>query len=143
MDACFWHASSQRHNLTDTIDLLEVARGQFMAAVQAMVKVTRWQGGQHPTLLNISHSMQREGLRPHVWINRPNSRHAVRSHGYHKVLYVVDGTLDITLPDSNQQIRLRSGDRIDIPAGVRHGTVVGSHGVKCAEASLTRRRIRN
>jgi quercetin dioxygenase-like cupin family protein len=63
----------------------------------------------------------------------------VRSHGYHKVVYVVEGSVDITLPDTNQQVRLKAGDRVDIPAGVRHGTIVGRSGAKCVEASLARR----
>ena len=113
-----------------------------MAVVQTMVKITRWQGGQHPTISNITRSMREEGLRPHTWINGANHRYAVRSHGYHKVLYVIDGVLDITLPDSNQQIRLRRGDRIDIPAGVRHGTLIGKSGARCIEASLGRRQTR-
>ena len=109
-----------------------------MAVVQSVVKVTRWQGGQHPTLLAITQMMRHEGLRPHMWVNSANHRFAVRSHGYHKVLYVIDGVLDITLPDSNQQLRLRGGDRIDIPAGVRYGALVGNSGAKCLEASLSR-----
>ena len=111
-----------------------------MAVTQAPIKITRWQGGQRPTLAGITRSMRAEGLRPYMWINGANHRYAVRTHGYHKVLYVIEGALNITLPDSNQQIDLRSGDRIDIPPGVRHGTLIGKNGVKCVEASLGNRR---
>jgi quercetin dioxygenase-like cupin family protein len=109
-----------------------------MAIDQSVVRVIRWSGGQHPTLSGITREMKKQGLRPFMWDNAPNHRYAVRSHGYDKVLYVIEGTLEITLPDSNQRMRLRSGDRIDIPAGVRHGTIVGSSGVKCVEAALSR-----
>lgn len=109
------------------------------------VQVRRWQGGQHPTMSSVTRLMQQEGLRPYMWTNMPNYRHAVRSHGYDKVLYVIDGTVEITLPDSNQSVRLRAGDRIDVPSGVRHGIIVGSGGVKCVEATVGRaaRRARN
>lgn len=107
-----------------------------MALKQLAVQVTRWSGSQHPTVSVITRQMQKEGLRPYMWMNMPNHRYAVRSHGYNKVLYVLDGTLEITLPDSNQRLVLRAGDRIDIPAGVRHGTNVGSGGAKCVEATL-------
>ncbi|MBC7812820.1 MAG: cupin domain-containing protein [Burkholderiales bacterium] len=110
-----------------------------MAIDQSVVRVVRWTGGQHPTLSGITRDMKKQGLRPFMWDNAPNHRYAVRSHGYDKVLYVIEGNLEITLPDSNQRMRLRSGDRIDIPAGVRHGTIVGSSGVKCVEAALSRR----
>lgn len=106
-----------------------------MALKQATVQVVRWQGNQHPTLSNITRLMQKEGLRPYMWMNMPNHRYAVRSHGYAKVLYVIDGTLEIILPDSNQRSTLRAGDRVEIPAGVRHGTNVGSSGAKCVEAA--------
>jgi quercetin dioxygenase-like cupin family protein len=82
--------------------------------------------------------MQEEGLRPYMWMNLPNHRYAVRTHGYDKVLYVIDGTLEVVLPDMNQSVKLRSGDRIDIPAGVRHGTIAGVSGAKCVEAALSR-----
>ena len=111
-----------------------------MAKDEKAVQVRRWSGGQHPTLPAITRQMQQEGLRPYMWMNMPNHRYAVRSHGYHKVMYVIDGTVEITLPDSNQRVILRSGDRLDVPAGVRHGTIVGSGGARCVEASLNRRR---
>jgi quercetin dioxygenase-like cupin family protein len=111
-----------------------------MAIRQATVAITRWQGSQHPTISTILRQMKEEGLRPYMWTNMPNHRYAVRSHNYNKVLYVIEGVVEITLPDSNQRVKLRSGDRIDIPAGVRHGTIIGSNGAKCVEASIGRER---
>lgn len=110
-----------------------------MAIQQDMVRVIRWTGGQHPTLSNITRQMQQEGLRPYSWENRPNYRYAIRSHGYSKIMYVIDGVLEITLPDTNQRVKLRAGDRIEIPAGIRHGANVGSSGAKCVEAAAQRR----
>lgn len=109
-----------------------------MSTKVATVAITRWQGSQHPSMSNIMLKMKEGGLRPYMWTNMANHRYAVRSHNYDKVLYVIDGAVEITLPDSNQRVILRSGDRIDIPAGVRHGTIVGSTGAKCVEASQQR-----
>ena len=109
-----------------------------MATKQRAVQVTRWSGGQHPTLPAITRIMKQEGLRPYMWMNTPNHRYGVRTHGYNKVIYVIDGSLEVTLPDSNQKVRLRAGDRIEVPAGVRHGTIVGNSGAKCVEASRRR-----
>lgn len=110
-----------------------------MAIEDSAVRVTRWTGGQHPTLSILTRQLQKEGLRPYTWDNTPNYRYAARSHNYNKVLYVVEGTLEIILPDTNQRVKLRSGDRAEIPAGIRHGMIVGSAGAKCIEASVTRR----
>ncbi len=106
---------------------------------QTSVRLTRWHGSQHPTFSTITREMKKEGLRPYMWVNMPNHRYAVRSHGYDKVLYVIEGTVEITLPDVNQRMSLRPGDRIDVPAGVRHGTIIGATGAKCVEAAVARR----
>jgi quercetin dioxygenase-like cupin family protein len=110
-----------------------------MSINQTTVRLTRWHGGEHPTFSAITRQMKKEGLRPYMWVNMPNHRYGVRSHGYEKVLYVIEGTVEITLPDSNQRMIMRAGDRVDIPAGVRHGTIVGTNGAKCVEAAVARR----
>jgi quercetin dioxygenase-like cupin family protein len=110
-----------------------------MAIQQDAVRVIRWTGGQHPTLSAITRQMQKEGLRPYVWDNTPNYRYAVRTHGYNKVMYVVEGNIEVSLPDSNQRVKLRAGDRLEIPAGVRHGAIIGSSGAKCVEAAASAR----
>jgi quercetin dioxygenase-like cupin family protein len=56
------------------------------------------------------------------------------SHPYHKVIYVVRGTITFGLPDANQQLELGAGDRLDLPAGVTHDAIVGPEGVVCLEA---------
>jgi len=106
------------------------------------VHIRRWQGGQHPTMSTIIRKMREEKLVPYMWSNQSNYRHAVRSHGYDKIIYVIDGVIEITFPDTNQRTRLRSGDRVDIPSGVRHGLIVGNGGAKCVEATIGRRRSR-
>lgn len=106
-----------------------------MSSKVATVTITRWQGSQHPSMANIIRNMKEDGLRPYMWTNMPNHRYAVRSHNYDKVMYVIEGNVEVTLPDSNQRVKLRAGDCIDIPSGVRHGTIVGRSGAQCVEAS--------
>ncbi len=110
-----------------------------MSIVQKDVKVTRWRGSEHPTFSNITRQMKKEGLRPYMWTNMANHRYGIRSHGYDKVLYVVDGSIELSFPDLGQQLLMRSGDRVDVPAGVRHGTIVGNKGACCVEAAVARR----
>jgi quercetin dioxygenase-like cupin family protein len=109
-----------------------------MATRQTTVQLARWKGGTHPTLSNITRLMQEKGLRPYKWDTTPNQRYAVRSHNYAKLLYVVEGSLEITLPDENQRLKLRAGDRLEIPARVRHGSVTGRKGATCLEAAIRR-----
>ena len=104
------------------------------AALQS-IRVTRWRGGQHPTLDKITRMMQEEGLRPYVWTNTPNFRHPVRSHGYDKTLYCAQGSLEVSFPQTRQLIVLRAGDRVDVPHGVRYSAIVGPTGAQCVEGS--------
>lgn len=113
-----------------------------MSHRESEVRITRWTGALHPSLTNVTRKMQEEGLRPYMWTNMPNHRYAVRSHGFDKVLYVIEGTLELILPDSNERIKLRAGDRADIAAYVRHGTNVGLSGAKCVEATVSGARNR-
>lgn len=99
------------------------------------VKVVRWHGGQHPTLDNITRLMKDEGLRPYMWVNTPNFRYPVRSHGYDKTLYCVQGSLEITVPQAKQRLTLRAGDRVDMPRGVRYSAIIGPSGAQCVEGS--------
>ncbi|HUN08997.1 MAG TPA: hypothetical protein PLQ56_20490 [Aggregatilineales bacterium] len=110
-----------------------------MSIVQKDVKITRWRGSEHPTFSNITRQMKKEGLRPYMWTNMANHRYGVRSHGYDKVLYVVDGSIELSFPDLGQQLIMRPGDRVDVPAGVRHGTIVGNKGACCVEAAVARK----
>ena|SRR5258706_11944155 len=99
------------------------------------VKLVRWRGAQHPTLLAITQQMEAEGLRPYSWSNGPNFRIAARSHGYTKVMYCVEGSLELVIPDINQSVILRPGDRLELPAGLRHATIIGPRGARCVESA--------
>ncbi|MCZ7539583.1 MAG: cupin [Anaerolineae bacterium] len=108
-----------------------------MAAVstQSQARLVRWRGGQHPTLEAITRLMHEERLRPYVWVNAPNCRLPVRSHGYAKTLFCVQGSLEIAIPDTRQRIMLGAGDRLDLPRGMRYSTIVGPSGAQCVEGS--------
>jgi len=67
----------------------------------------------------------------HRWSNGPGDVYAEHDHPYEKVLYCVDGSITFTLRDG--EVRLGPGDRMVLPAGTRHGAVVGPHGCVCIE----------
>lgn len=99
------------------------------------MKVTRWFEEEGPTEAAIRERMAAEGLTPGAWSNQPGDTYEVHAHGYHKVIYVVQGMIRFTLPDSPEEyVDLMAGDRLDLPAGVRHGALVGPAGVTCLEA---------
>ncbi len=80
--------------------------------------------------------MADEGLQPYRWADGPNFRYAPRRNNYAKVLYCVQGSLEIILPDLEQRITLRAGDRLELASGIRHAQIVGPNGAQCLESRL-------
>jgi quercetin dioxygenase-like cupin family protein len=78
-----------------------------------------------------------EGLRPYQWVNSPGDRYAAHAHAYHKVLYVVRGSITFGLPDRGEAVELHAGDRLDLPADEAHDALVGPEGVIFLEAHKT------
>jgi quercetin dioxygenase-like cupin family protein len=75
-----------------------------------------------------------EGLSPYQWSNGPHDRYSAHTHAYDKVIYVLRGSITFGLPELGQQLTLKAGDRLDLPAGTVHDAVVGAQGVVCLEA---------
>jgi quercetin dioxygenase-like cupin family protein len=80
--------------------------------------VTRWQASVLPTPEQVKMIFQGEGLSPHEEILQPNQVIADHRHPFDEVRMVVSGALLMNI--SGNQILLRAGDRIDIPANTRH-----------------------
>jgi quercetin dioxygenase-like cupin family protein len=81
----------------------------------------------------IEDCMKSEGLPYYRWSNGPGDVYPAHDHAYHKVIYVVRGSITFGLPQSGEQITLSSGDRLDLPAGTVHNASVGRQGVVCLE----------
>jgi quercetin dioxygenase-like cupin family protein len=97
-------------------------------------RVRRWESPKPPTEAEIEGLLAEEGLSGYRWSNGPGDSYAAHSHGYHKVIYVLGGSITFGLPDLGERVELRAGDRLELPAGVRHDALVGPGGVACLEA---------
>lgn len=102
----------------------------------AEVTITPWPEESSPTQPAIRRRFDEEGLHPYPWSNGPGDFYPAHSHSYRKVIYVVNGTITFGLPDRGEALSLRPGDRLDLPAGIRHDAIVGPEGVRCLEAHL-------
>ena len=98
------------------------------------VEVIRWSDEQSPDEQRLRSIMADEDLHPYVWSNGPGDVYAAHRHSYHKVIYVIRGSITFGLPDTGDNVTLNSGDRLELPAGVTHDAVVGKQGVACLEA---------
>jgi quercetin dioxygenase-like cupin family protein len=98
------------------------------------IKVIRWSEKTAPDEAMLRSILADEDLHPYMWSNGPGDVYGAHDHSYHKVIYVVRGSITFGLPDAGDTVTLNSGDRLELPAGVRHDAVVGPEGVACLEA---------
>ena len=98
------------------------------------LEVIRWTNGQSPKEAMLRSILADEDLHPYMWSNGPGDVYGAHSHTYHKVIYVVRGSITFGLLDSGDEVTLNEGDRLELPAGVTHNAVVGNQGVACLEA---------
>jgi mannose-6-phosphate isomerase-like protein (cupin superfamily) len=70
---------------------------------------------------------------PRFWGNGPGDRYDRHSHGFHKVLFCLAGS--ITFHTDQGDVELRAGDRLDLEPGTGHAATVGPDGCECVEAS--------
>jgi quercetin dioxygenase-like cupin family protein len=101
---------------------------------QNRVRVIPWSGGQTPTESELERLLEGEGLSYYRWSDAPGDVYDAHTHAYDKVIYVVRGSITFGLPEEGQEIRLKVGDCLDLPAGMAHDAVVGPQGVTCLEA---------
>ena len=97
-------------------------------------QVTLWSGSAPPAQATLWRLMTDEGLSPYSWSNGPHDVYSAHSHSYDKVIYVVQGSITFGLPELEQKLTLKAGDRLDLPATVMHDALVGPQGVVCLEA---------
>jgi quercetin dioxygenase-like cupin family protein len=74
-----------------------------------------------------------QGLSPSSWGNGPGDRYDWHEHGYHKVLYCVEGSIVFHTHDGD--FDLEAGDRLDVEPGTDHAATVGPSGCRCVEAA--------
>ena len=99
-----------------------------------IIRVEKWSRSQQPTEEALHQAMLAEGLTPHRWSNNPGDYYDIHQHPYHKVIYVVSGSITFGFPIEADPTTLEAGDRLDLPAGIRHIAAVGPQGVVCLEA---------
>lgn len=80
--------------------------------------------------------LRAEGLEPSTWSNLPGERYEDHTHDYDKVVVVVEGRVTFGLSGYGVGFLLTPGERLDLPANVRHDATVGDKGVTCFEAHL-------
>ncbi len=88
------------------------------------------------TRAELEDRLRADGMAPGAWGNGPGDRYSPHAHEFDKVLVCVEGAIRFGLPSTGRVVDLAVGDRLDLPAGLRHDAIVGPGGVTCLEAHL-------
>lgn len=91
--------------------------------------------GVPPDPSGIEKQLRAEARDVYGWSNGPGDRYEQHSHAYHKLLYCTRGSIDFVLGDG-RTLSLKPGDRMLLPAGIRHAALVGPDGCACVEGKV-------
>jgi quercetin dioxygenase-like cupin family protein len=114
------------------VDKLGQTSGENMN--EQSINVQPWNCAETPTESVIRQRFETEGLQPYSWSNGPGDAYAPHDHSYHKVIYVVSGSITFVLTREGRKVTLKPGDRLDLPQRTLHEALVGMQGVVCLEA---------
>ena len=98
------------------------------------VTIIPWDSTEPPSESVIRSILAEENLKPYAWGNNPGDVYQAHTHEYDKVIYVIQGSITFGLPEEDQRVTLRAGDRLELPAGTQHSAIVGENGARCLEA---------
>ena len=99
-----------------------------------IIHVHKWSRPHPPTEAEIEQLLRDEGLEPYRWENEPLDVYNVHTHDYHKIVYVVQGSITFGFAVDVQPTTLHAGDRLGVPEGIAHNAAAGPDGVVCLEA---------
>ena len=74
------------------------------------LKVTPWDKEEPPTEADLAEQLGEQELRVYHWSSPPEGMFAGHTHGYHKVLFILEGSIEFEFPTRHQSIRLKAGD---------------------------------
>ncbi|MBN1221241.1 MAG: AraC family ligand binding domain-containing protein [Anaerolineae bacterium] len=100
------------------------------------LKVTPWRKETPPTEAELRATLEDQQLKVYRWSNAPEDVYASHTHGYNKIICVVQGSIRFDLPTRHETLNLKAGDQFELPAGIRHSAIVGPEGVTCLEAHV-------
>jgi quercetin dioxygenase-like cupin family protein len=100
---------------------------------QQVIQTDKWDKDTLPTEAELSQRLRNAGIAPTRWENVAGTVYHARINDYHKVIYVVSGSIVYGFRIIGEPTVLTAGDRLSLPAGIEYNAVVGDAGVVCLE----------
>ena len=85
---------------------------------------------------SLEERLKAQGMQLQSWANDPGYRYEEHTHDYDKVVVCVEGSITFGLTGYGVGFVLTPGERLDLPAHIRHDAVVSPKGCICVEAHL-------
>lgn len=90
-------------------------------------------GSNEPGVPAAESRLRALGVEPHAWSNGPDERYGEHEHATTKLLVCAEGSITFLVGEAADPVRLTAGEGLVLPAGTRHGAVVGPRGCTCLE----------
>ncbi len=91
------------------------------------MKVKRWKKNQGDPDLDVIRGMvAEEGLRHYTWSDAPGKFYPEHAHEEDELRWIVQGSLTVGV--AGKEVKLKAGDRIELPAGTAHWAQVSEDG---------------
>lgn len=103
---------------------------------QQAIQTDKWDKDTLPTETDLSQRLRDLGMKITRWENVAGTVYHARVNGYHKIIYVVSGSIVFGFRIIGEPTMLSAGDRISLPVGVEYNAVVGDNGVVYLEGRL-------
>lgn len=100
-------------------------------------RVVSWEEGGTPTEEKLCDLLTQEGYKTRHWSKNAGHVSEFHTHPFDKVVYVLQGKIIYSLPESGRSVKLRAGDRLELPAWTTHHVMAGPEGVQCIEGRFS------
>lgn len=94
-----------------------------------VVLVTLWEGRGQPDETALRADLAAQGYQVITWQSDAAEGFPPHMHIYPELMWVLAGSLTVILPADDRLLELLPGDRVELPAGLVHGTMAGADGV--------------
>ncbi len=91
-------------------------------------RVTLWDDQGRPDEAALRARLAAENYQVVAWSNLPAEGFPPHVHIYPELLWLLAGSLTVLFPAEDRLLELTPGDRIEVPAGLVHGTMAGAEG---------------
>ncbi|NJN96005.1 MAG: cupin [Anaerolineales bacterium] len=81
------------------------------------LKVIPWAGQTAPSEADLREALVKQELKVYQWSNRPEEVYVGHTHGYHKIVCVVEGSIKFDCPTHHKMFNLMPGDRLELRPG--------------------------